>query len=292
MRAAPPSVFDVPFPAPPVPTDLEATVRAALAEDLGSGDLTTETLVPAGKTVRATLWLREDAVIAGIPWFEAGFRLLDSSLRIGWKVGEGDRVRADTLLAEIEGPARPVLGAERTALNFLQLLSGTATATRRYVESVAGTSCRILDTRKTLPGLRSAQKYATRIGGATNHRFGLYDAILIKENHLASVGGLPAALEKTRGHAGVPVILEVESLVELEEALALGAAWILLDNFPLDDIREAVRLTAGRARLEASGGMDLDTVRAVAACGVDFISVGALTKHVRAVDLSLRILGD
>ena len=292
MTLSSPASSGVPFPAPPVPPDLMATVRGALAEDLGPGDLTAETLVSAGQKVRATLWLRENAVIAGIPWFEASFHLLDPSLRIGWKIGEGEQVEADTVLAEIEGRAHPVLGAERTALNFLQLLSGTATVTRRYVQAVAGTPCRILDTRKTLPGLRSAQKYATRVGGATNHRFGLYDAILIKENHLASVGGIPAALEKARGHPGVRIILEVETLTELEEALALGAPWILLDNFSLDDVQEAVRLTAGRARLEASGGMDLDTVRAVAACGVDFISVGALTKHVRAVDLSLRIIGD
>ncbi len=292
MRAPQQPASDVPFPAPPVPADLEVSVRRALEEDLGSGDVTAETLVPAEQNVRATLWLRESAVIAGIPWFEASFHLLDRSLRIEWRIREGDPVEAGTLVAEIEGRARSILGGERTALNFLQLLSGTATITRRYVQAVAGTSCRILDTRKTLPGLRAAQKYATRIGGATNHRFGLYDAILIKENHLASVGGIPAALERAHKRSGIPVILEVETLAELGDAIAWGAPWILLDNFSLDDIREAVRLSAGRARLEASGGMDLDTVRAVANCGVDFISVGALTKHVRAIDLSLRIIGD
>jgi nicotinate-nucleotide pyrophosphorylase (carboxylating) len=265
-------------------------VRRALEEDLGSGDVTAETLVPADHVVRAELRLQEPAVIAGIPWFEASFRLLEPALRIRWKTQEGEEGAAGTIVAELEGPARPLLGGERTALNFLQLLSGTATATRRYVRAVAGTPCRILDTRKTLPGLRTAQKYATRIGGAVNHRFGLYDAILIKENHLASVGGIPVALEKARRRAGVPVILEVETLAELREAIACGAPWILLDNFPLDEIRQAVEFTAGRARLEASGGLDLETIRAVAECGVDFISIGALTKHVRAIDLSLRIV--
>ncbi|EQD45172.1 nicotinate-nucleotide pyrophosphorylase, partial [mine drainage metagenome] len=217
------------------------------------------------------------------------FRSLDPKVRFTWLVREGEYTRADTRLVEIEGSARALLTGERTALNFLQLLSGTATVTRRYVEQVTGTRCRILDTRKTLPGLRSAQKYATRVGGATNHRQGLYDAVLIKENHLACVGDVAEALARALAHAPVCIVIEVENLGQLAQALEAGATRILLDNFSLGDIRVAVAETRGRARLEVSGGMDLAAIRAVAEAGVDFISIGALTKHVQAIDLSMRI---
>lgn len=279
---APPSVIDV-------PDDLTDTVNRALAEDLGSGDLTAQWLITPEQRAVATVVVREHSVIAGMPWFEATFRSLDPGVRFSWQISEGDLVDADACLVEIEGAARALLSGERTALNFLQLLSGTATVTRRYVEAVAGTRCRILDTRKTLPGLRSAQKYATRVGGATNHRQGLYDAVLIKENHLACVGDVAEALARAFAQGPVPVVIEVENLGQLAQAIEAGASWILLDNFPLEDLRVAVRETRGRARLEASGGMAFAEIRSVAETGVDFISVGALTKHVRAIDLSMRI---
>lgn len=272
-----------------VPSDLSEVVRRALAEDVGSGDITAQWLIHEAQRATATVWVREPAVIAGIPWFEATFRSLDPKVMFAWLVREGDLVQPDTPLVEIEGPARVLLTGERTALNFLQLLSGTATVTRRYVEAVKGTRCRILDTRKTLPGLRSAQKYATRIGGATNHRQGLYDAILIKENHLACVGEVTEAMARALAHSPVTIVIEVENLGQLAQALEAGARWILLDNFSLLDIRAAAAETRGRALLEASGGMSLAEVRAVAEVGVDFISIGALTKHVQAIDLSMRI---
>ncbi|MHB1543949.1 MAG: carboxylating nicotinate-nucleotide diphosphorylase [Gammaproteobacteria bacterium] len=272
-----------------VPRDLPEVVSRALAEDMGSGDITAQWLIASGQQAVASVFVREPAVIAGVPWFEACFRSLDPGVRFTWLVREGEYSQAETRLVEFEGSARALVTGERTALNFLQLLSGTATVTRRYVEQVAGTRCRILDTRKTLPGLRSAQKYATRIGGATNHRHGLYDAVLIKENHLACVGDVAEALARAFSHAPIPIVIEVENLGQLAQALEAGATWVLLDNFSLADIRVAVVETRGRARLEVSGGMDLSEVRAVAEAGVDFISIGALTKHVQAIDLSMRI---
>lgn len=269
---------------------IEANVSAALAEDLGSGDLTAE-LIPADRRAVATLVTREDAILCGLPWFEACFRRLDDSVRFRWKAREGAAIAAGSVLCEIEGMARALLSAERPALNFLQTLSAVATATRRYAEAVRGTRAVIMDTRKTLPGLRIAQKYAVRVGGGVNQRVGLFDGILIKENHIAAAGGIREVLAAARRLAppGVPVQIEVENLAELEQALEAGAGLILLDNFSLEDLRTAVHITAGRAALEASGGITLDNVRAVAETGVDRISVGSLTKNVRAVDLSLRI---
>ncbi|MBX7201349.1 MAG: carboxylating nicotinate-nucleotide diphosphorylase [Rhodospirillaceae bacterium] len=270
-------------------TEIERNVLAALAEDIGSGDLTA-LLTPAGKRSRGIVISREDAILAGTPWFDACFRRVDPSATIVWSAADGDRVAAGQALCEIGADTRALLTAERTALNFLQLLSATATATRRYVDAVAGTQARIVDTRKTLPGLRLAQKYAVTRGGGANHRLGLYDGILIKENHIFAAGGVTAALAEA-GRLGRPdvfVQIEVETLDQLAEALDAGAAMILLDNMNLDEMRQAVGLTAGRAVLEASGGVNLETVRAIAETGVDRISIGGLTKDVRAIDLSLR----
>jgi len=269
---------------------VETDVTRALAEDVGSGDLTAQ-LIPATQTARARVITRETAVIAGRPWFDACFRALDLGCAIDWRVNEGATVAAGSVLVELSGNARALLTAERPALNFLQTLSAVATATRPYVEAVRGTRAAILDTRKTLPGLRVAEKYAVRVGGGQNQRAGLYDGILIKENHIMAAGGiapvLEAAFRLAEGKASVQI--EVENLDELEQALAAGAPLILLDNFSLDDMRQAVQVTHGRALLEASGNITLDTVRAVAETGVDRISVGSLTKHIRAVDLSMRI---
>lgn len=268
-----------------------ANVSAALAEDLGKGDLTA-LLIPPEQLARATVITRQDAVLCGAPWFDACFRRLDARADIRWLVAEGGRVAPNQALCEITGNARAMLTAERPALNFLQTLSATATCTRAYVDAVAGTQARIMDTRKTLPGLREAQKYAVRVGGGVNQRAGLYDGILIKENHIIAAGGIAQALREAEriAEGRVPVQIEVESLEELEQALAAGARLILLDNFSLEQMRAAVRLNAGRAQLEASGGITLDTVRAVAETGVDRISVGGLTKDVRAVDLSMRFV--
>ena len=268
-------------------------VARALDEDVGSGDLTAQ-LIPAGQTARARVITREPAVIAGRPWFDACFRALDPECTIHWRVNEGDAVAADDVLVEISGLARALLTAERPALNFLQTLSAVATATRPYVDAVRGTHAAILDTRKTLPGLRIAEKYAVRVGGGQNQRVGLYDGILIKENHIAAAGGIAQVMEAAFKLAGdaVSVQIEVETLDELEQALAAGAPLILLDNFSLADLRHAVQLSHGRALLEASGNITLDTVRAVAETGVDRISVGSLTKHIHAVDLSMRIQTD
>ncbi len=273
---------------------VEANVAAALAEDLGSRGDVTAALIPAERRARAVVITREDAVLAGRPWFETCFRALDPQARIVWHVLEGGRIEAGQRLCEIEGNARALLSAERPALNFLQTLSAVATETRRFVEAVAGTRARIYDTRKTLPGLRLAEKYAVSCGGGENHRMGLYDGILIKENHIAAAGGIQPALAAARRLAppGVFIQIEVETLGQLQEALAAGATLVLLDNFDLETMREAVRLTAGRAELEASGGVSLTTVRAIAETGVDRISVGALTKNVRAVDLSMRLMRD
>ncbi len=272
------------------PPDLEQSVGAALREDLGTGDLTAR-LVPRQRA-RARIVTREDAVLCGRPYAEAVFRTLDPSIHGEWAAGDGDRVRAGQTLCTLEGPARALLTGERTALNFLQTLSGTATQAQHYVEAVSGTGCTILDTRKTLPGLRLAQKYAVACGGARNHRLGLYDGILIKENHILAAGSIAAAVDAARQvSGGVPVEVEVESLVELREALDAGADIVMLDDFPLEDMRRAVDLKRSRgssAKLEASGGVDLGTVRAIAETGVDFVSVGSITKHVRAIDLSMR----
>jgi nicotinate-nucleotide pyrophosphorylase (carboxylating) len=268
-------------------------IARALDEDVGSGDLTAQ-LIPAAQTACARVITREAGIIAGRPWFDACFRALDPGCVIDWRVNEGDVIVADDVLVEISGNARALLTAERPSLNFLQTLSAVATATRPYVDAVRGTHAAILDTRKTLPGLRIAEKYAVRVGGGQNQRIGLFDGILIKENHIAAAGGIAQVLEAAFKLAGdtVSVQIEVETLDELEQALAAGAPLILLDNFSLADLRHAVQLTHGRALLEASGNITLDTVRAVAETGVDRISVGSLTKHIRAVDLSMRIQTD
>lgn len=269
----------------------EANIVAALAEDVGSGDVTGK-LVPEQEIVQARVIVREAAVLCGAPWFEAVMKQVDAHIRVEWRYAEGDLMQADSEVCAIEAPARALLTAERAALNFLQLLSGVATATRDYVGIVAGTRAAILDTRKTLPGLRLAQKYAVRVGGGKNQRLALYDGILIKENHIAAAGGVSAAMKAALAlNAGVTIQIEVENLLELKDALAAGAQSVLLDNFSLTDMREAVALTAGRALLEASGGVSRESVRAIAETGVDRISIGALTKDVRATDYSLRIVG-
>jgi nicotinate-nucleotide pyrophosphorylase (carboxylating) len=277
---------------PELPADLGAQVDAALREDIGSGDVTA-TLVPEGQSVRGNAITREEAILCGRAWAEETFRRLDRRVQLTWHAADGERLAANQVIFEIAGPARAVLTGERTALNFLQLLSGTATATRRFADAVAGTPCRILDTRKTLPGLRSAQKYAVRCGGGENHRMGLYDRVLIKENHIAAAGSLTGAIEAARRSApALTVEVEVESAAELEEALNARPDIIMLDDFSPADLQAAVRLNEARGRpvkLEASGSVSLETVRALAATGVDYISVGALTKHVRAVDLSMRL---
>ncbi|TAM44230.1 MAG: carboxylating nicotinate-nucleotide diphosphorylase [Gammaproteobacteria bacterium] len=271
------------------PVDIAETVRRALAEDVGAGDLTAN-LIPGGTQARARVISREDAVLCGTAWFDEVFRQLDRKVRVEWNARDGEPVRENQVLCTLAGPARAILTGERTALNFLQALSGTATATRRYVEAIRGTKAMVLDTRKTLPGLRTAQKYAVRCGGGQNHRMGLYDAVLIKENHIAAAGSVAGAVDAARrgAPADTSVEVEVEDIAQLNEALAAGADRILLDNFSLKRLREAVQATAGRARLEASGGITLENIRAIAETGVDCISIGALTKHMRAVDLSLR----
>jgi nicotinate-nucleotide pyrophosphorylase (carboxylating) len=272
---------------------LEETVTAdvtrALKEDVGLGDLTAR-LVPEGKTAHARLLTRQSGVLCGVEWFNRTFEELDPDVEIFWHHKDGDDIVAGTSLCEIEGDARAMLTAERTALNFVQLLSGVATRARQYVRAVEGTRARIYDTRKTLPGLRIAQKYAVRAGGAQNHRIGLYDGILIKENHLAAAGSVRAAIQAALREAtpGVFVQVEVENLDQLREAIAAGAKLVLLDNFDLPSMRQAVSLAGDRAELEASGGVNLRTVRAIADTGVHRISIGALTKDVEALDLSLR----
>ena len=278
--------------APAPPPDLADQVARALDEDVGSGDLTAA-LVPAGRTGRATVITRESAVLCGRPWVDEVFRQLDASVRVEWVASEGESVAPDQLLCRLEGPARALLTGERTALNFLQTLSGTATVARRYAAVLDGLRCRVLDTRKTLPGLRRAQKYAVRVGGGANHRMGLYDGILVKENHIMAAGSIAAAVAAARAQgATVPVEVEVETLGELREALDAGADMALLDEFSLDDLRAAVAMNGGHPRgpikLEASGNVTFETLRAIAETGVDFVSVGSLTKHVRAIDLSMR----
>ena len=269
--------------------EVQRNVLAALVEDIGGGDLTA-LLTAATRRSQGTVVSREDAVLAGTAWFDACFRRLDPLATIRWRAHDGGQVAAGQTLCEIEASTRALLTAERAALNFLQLLSATATATRGYVDAVAGTGARIVDTRKTLPGLRLAQKYAVTCGGGSNHRLGLYDGILIKENHIMAAGGVGAALAQARaiGRSDVFIQIEVETMEQLAEALDANAGMILLDNMDMAQMRQAVGLTAGRAELEASGGVSLKTVRAIAETGVDRISVGSLTKNVRAVDLSLR----
>ncbi|MDB5771757.1 MAG: carboxylating nicotinate-nucleotide diphosphorylase [Burkholderia sp.] len=269
----------------------ENNLNAALAEDIGTGDVTGR-LVPENQSVKARVIVRETAVLCGAPWFEGVMTQVDPRIRIAWRYAEGAAMAADSEVCSIEAPARALLTAERPALNFLQLLSGVATATRKYVEQIEGTRAAILDTRKTLPGLRLAQKYAVRVGGGQNQRMALYDGILIKENHITAAGGIVAAMRAAQAlNAGVPIQIEVESLEQLEEALAAGAESVLLDNFTVELMREAVRLNNRRAVLEASGGVNMATAREIAETGVDRISVGSLTKDIRATDYSLRVVG-
>ncbi len=273
---------------PPPAEAIAADVARALAEDLGSGDVTAALLPDAADV--AYLLCKQDAVIAGRPWFDACHLALDPEVIIEWRVGEGDRVAAGTVLATLAGRVRAMVSAERASLNFLQTLSGTATTTAAYVEAVAGTAARILDTRKTLPGLRLAQKYAVRCGGGSNHRLGLYDTVMLKENHIRAAGSLAAAVKLARiAQPTLPLVVEVESIEQLEEALVAGCDRILIDDFDAPMRREAVRIAAGRIPLEVSGGVDLQSVRRIAQDGVDFISIGALTKHVAAIDLSMKL---
>ena len=269
--------------------EIEANVRRALAEDIGSGDITAQ-LIPESRLAQATIITREAAVIAGTAWVDAVFRQLDPRVAVHWHVQDGEQVFADKKLFTLEGPARALLSGERSALNFLQTLSAVATRCRHYADLVQGTGVKLLDTRKTLPGLRLAQKYAVTCGGCHNHRIGLFDAFLIKENHIAACGGIAQAVHTAQQIApGKPVEVEVESLDELRQALDAGADIIMLDELSLDEMREAVTITNGRAKLEASGGINDQTLRSVAETGVDYISIGALTKDVKAIDLSMRL---
>ncbi len=280
------------IPAPPTSV-IDADVAAALAEDLGTGDVTAA-LLPDGPDI-AYLLCKEDAVVCGRPWFDACHRALDPDVRIDWRVAEGDRVAKGTVLATLSGRSRALVSAERASLNFLQTLSGTATLTAQYVETVRGTGATILDTRKTIPGLRIAQKYAVRVGGGRNHRIGLYDAVMLKENHIRAYGSLTGAVAAARARSpALPLIVEVETLAQLREALDAGCTRILIDDFDAGMRREAVRIARsapydGRIPLEVSGGVDMPTLRGIAEDGVDCISIGALTKHVHAIDLSLKL---
>ena len=277
-----------------LPDDLQETVRRALAEDIGSGDITAA-LIPETARCDATVISREEAVVCGVAWFDAVFQQLDSTIQVIWQVKDGEAVRTNQTLCTLHGSARPLLSGERAALNFLQTLSGTATTARRYADAVHGIPVRILDTRKTLPGLRTAQKYAVRCGGCHNHRHGLYDGILIKENHILAAGSITRAvaaardlMRNLRRDLPVEVEVEVETLGEVREALNAGADILLLDNFNLEQARAAVVLNKGQAKLEMSGGVNLHNLRIVAETGVDFISIGALTKNIQAIDLSMR----
>ena len=279
------------IPGVPVPADLSAQVAAALAEDVRGGDLTAALISPE-KSGRATVITREAAIICGVPYVEAVFRQVDARVKFDWRIAEGAAAEADQILFSVDGPARALLTAERTALNFLQLLSGTASAAHSYAALLAGTRCRLLDTRKTIPGLRTAQKYAVRVGGGDNHRMGLFDGILIKENHIAAAGSIARAVAAAkRSPAKVPVEVEVEDLTQLQAAIDSGADIALLDNFSLQAMRDGVALNSKAQhplKIEASGGITAENLRAIAETGVDFISVGSITKHVRAVDLSMR----
>ena len=275
----------------PIPADLPLQIERALEEDIGGGDLTAA-LIPSGSSGRAGVITRENAIICGIPYVDGTFARLDPKVRIEWRIAEGGAATANQCLFEITGPARALLTGERTALNFLQLLSGTASATHAHVELLKGTACRLLDTRKTIPGLRTAQKYAVRVGGGQNHRIGLYDGIRVKENHIMAAGSIARAVAAARaGGAEVPVEVEVESIEELRQAIAAGADIAMLDEFPLEKMAEAVAINRAAPRplkIEASGGVTLETIRAIAQTGVDYVSVGSITKHVRAIDLSMR----
>ncbi len=270
-------------------TDIKEIVRQALAEDIGTGDLTAK-LIPGSKRANAHVIARDSAILCGTAWFDEVFRQLDSTITIEWHTNDSDSIQSGQTICQVRGPARSVLSGERMALNFLQLLSGTATQTRRYVDAVNGTQAKILDTRKTLPALRNAQKYAVTCGGGYNHRMGLYDGILIKENHILAAGSITQAVQqaKATAPAGAMIEVEVEDLAEIKEALAVGSERLLLDNFDLETLRIAVAETRGRAKVEASGGITLENIRAVAETGVDYISIGALTKDVIAVDYSMR----
>jgi nicotinate-nucleotide pyrophosphorylase (carboxylating) len=265
-----------------------AEIKRFLAEDIGSGDVTAE-IIPETMHAEAEVITRETMVLCGRDWFDAVFMQLNANISINWLVDEGETVNKDTLLCRLSGPARSLLTGERTALNLLQLLSATATVSRQYAEAVAGTGCKVLDTRKTIPGLRKAQKYAVACGGCYNHRIGLYDGVLIKENHIIAAGSIARAIEAARAKSSVPVEVEVESMQELEQAISAKPDRIMLDNFTLEDMQAAVKLNAGAIELEASGNIDLNNIRSIAETGVDYISIGALTKNVRAVDLSMRI---
>ena len=274
---------------PKLPDDVSEAIRRALAEDVGPGDLTAA-LMPTDARAEARVITREDAVLCGTAWFDEVFRQVDERIRVVWQAKDAEAINAGQGLCKITGPARGLLTGERVALNFLQLLSGTATRARQYVDAVRGTKTIILDTRKTIPGLRRAQKYAVACGGGQNHRMGLYDAILIKENHIAAAGSITAALEAARHSApkGISIEIEVENIGQLREALAAGADRLLLDNFSVEELKAAVTETRARAKLEASGGIVLSNIRAFAETGVDFISIGDMTKTVKAVDLSMR----
>lgn len=272
-----------------LPSDIDSVVRYALAEDIGNGDITTQ-LIPAKKLVSARIISREDGVLCGSPWVNRVFSQLDNSIAVKWQLNESETFTANQVLAQIDGSARPIMSGERTALNFLQLLSGTASCTRELTSRIAHTSAKLLDTRKTLPGLRSAQKYAVRIGGGQNHRMGLFDAYLIKENHIAACGGISEVISKVRTVSmDKSIEIEVQNLTQLQEALTAGANKILLDNFDILTLQEAVKINQGQSKLEASGGIDQDILVKIAETGVDYISIGALTKHCRAIDLSLLI---
>ena len=270
---------------------VKRNVRLALREDVGRGDINAA-LIPAGRRAEARVVTRDSGIFCGQPWVAAACREVDRAIELSWQVADGDRIAAGDCLLELAGPARGLLTVERTAINFMQLLSGTATKARCFAEATAGAKAVVLDTRKTLPGLRAAQKYAVRVGGAQNHRMGLFDAYLLKENHLAAAGGIAAAVaEARRWHPAKPVQVEVECNAQLREAIDAGASRVLLDNYSLEALREAVAISAGRVVLEASGAITLETAAAVAHTGVDFISVGAITKHVAPLDMSMRILG-
>ncbi len=281
-----------------VPDDLNQQVERALTEDIGSGDLTAALIAPE-KRGRASVITREAAILCGQPYVDASFAAVDGNVQIRWSAKEGDLVRPNQLLFSVEGPARALLTAERTALNFLQLLSATATVAHAFAAQLAGTSCRVLDTRKTIPGLRTAQKYAVRVGGGQNHRMGLFDGILIKENHIMAAGSIALAVAQAKALAdtrrSVPVEVEVETIEELQQAIKAGADIALLDEFTLPQLQQAVSLNRAAPRplkIEASGGISLENIRQIAETGVDFISVGSITKHVRAVDLSMRFEWD
>ena len=277
---------------PSLNTDITRAVRDALNEDIGSGDITAQ-LVAADTQYVAKVITREPAIICGVDWVNETFAQLDNAVTINWSVSDGDRVEAEQTLFTLSGSARSILTGERTALNFLQLLSGTATLCDRYAQLTAHTSTKLLDTRKTIPGLRTAQKYAVTCGGCFNHRVGLYDAYLIKENHIAACGSINAAITTAKtNHPDKPVEVEVENLDELQQALAAQADIVMLDNFSIEDLEQAVAITQGRVKLEASGNVSETTLAGLAATGVDYISIGALTKHVTAIDLSMRFLTD